>query len=208
MVKKASTSSEYFSVSETAEQEAMRALGDWQEELYTLLGNIVGKLLCAVNTEVNDNMVALEKIWRKLKSFLTREQTKIDNAITAIVTPVIVTIVDQTNANDWLLKQVLIRAGILLPGQEVEPGILCQPERKPDPSFVGTMQLDVAELKGCLCDIVEVLREIRDRMQGIPHEYPGEKPAEDMPIKIIGPDVDIDRTLYDYPPAPVEANVA
>ena len=88
-----------------------------------------------------------------------------------------------------MLQDLSAAAGLRQPGDPLEAALIEQVSVAPDIAYSATLLLALRDAMPHLGRIVEVLREIRDRMPGQPIQFEGEAAAVDEPDAITITDV-------------------
>lgn len=79
----------------------------------------------------------------------------------------------------FLLQQLAAKGGVIKVGDPLETALIEEATRAPELLYGGTLVLSVKEAVGHLDDLIEVLREIRDRMPPRALRLRGEPPSLD-----------------------------
>jgi hypothetical protein len=149
---------------------------DSQEESFA--GIIQG-----VNDWIKDSLKSQDatcaKCAKKINSYISRQSATQGNTIDALLTQILQWVDTNQVSQEWTLGQVAAKAGVINPGEGIatinwnyEPQAeTCDVDRK-------ILWLDCEKLAPCLAPLIEVLREIRDRMGYAPALIPGEPPAK------------------------------
>ncbi len=97
-----------------------------------------------------------------------------DNAIDALGLAILQPLQDWQAENNLLLTQLAAGAGLTQPGDPLEAALLAQVADEPELAYSATLLLAIRDALPYLGQLIEVLREIRDRMPSPPVEFPGE----------------------------------
>lgn len=148
---------------------------------------IIDKLTNHLCEAVKDQDKAVNKIARKISGFIGRELAKQSNGIDQVATKLLAWIGGCAASNEWTLTGIAVKAGILGAGDSLDSVVWDQePATSLGPEYGGTLVLDCRGLADQLAPLLEVLREIRDRMPALAITLPGETP-ELPPVADPGP---------------------
>jgi len=168
------------------------ALDDQEASLAPILGNIDGWIKSNLASQDKTCL----KCQNKVKSCITKSQTNQANQIDSVLTKINSWINQNQLMHDWTLAGIAVKAGVIEPGQGVDDVRWdIEPAASLGPEYGGTLVLSCRELITTIEPLLEVLREIRDRMGGVPTSIPGETPAN-APADLVA--------VLNFPDAPPE----
>lgn len=154
----------------------------------------------ATTTLVDKNAKIVTRLMEKILKHLDKATTKNLDALDSVYTSVLAGLDDwQFNVN-FLLSQLAAKGGFTEAGEPLEAALDKNITDAAQLTYTGTLVLAIHELKPFLIDLIEVLREIRDRMPPQSIRVVGEKPAE-APTE--GPDAGSEWITEDFEEAPL-----
>ena len=125
----------------------------------------------------NDSDKCLNKINKKVNYHVNRLLTGQANQIDQVVTQLLTWISACLASSEWTLTGLAVKADLCDAGQSLDVIEWDQPPACDlGPEYGGTLILDCRGLADQLAPLLEVLREIRDRIGGAPLAVPGEAP--------------------------------
>lgn len=137
--------------------------------------------LTALNQSIaaltQQNSKQLVKIQNALIKSIAQDVVNDGNALDSISVALLGPIQDQLNESTFLLTQLASAAGLTDPGDPLEAALVKQVAEEPQIAMSATLLIAIRELQPTFNDLVEVLREIRDRMPQVPVAVPGETPS-------------------------------
>lgn len=133
---------------------------------------------------VAENAKVIARVSNVLTRRLTQSVTDSDNDLELIGTVLLSGLHAQVQENDLLLNHLASSAGMIGPGDPLEAALLNQVADAPELAYSATLLIALKEAMPIGWAIVEVLREIRDRLQGEPIAFQGEFPALEEPDAI------------------------
>lgn len=168
----------------TAEEQALEGLESLLSQAEADLAGPIQTLIACVQSEIASNEQHLEKCRRKLKAVLGRNVAQADNSLDAVTTKVTGQCQGHVTTNEITLNQLAVKGGVIQVGDSLDDWVNppCEPE--PVIQWGGTLVLSVREAIPHLDQLIEVLKEIRDRLPGQPVEQPGELPAAELPSEV------------------------
>jgi hypothetical protein len=122
------------------------------------------------------NSKTLSGISNLLVKKISQAVTDNDNDIELAGTSMLQGISAEIDQNALLLNHLASAAGLLQPGDPLESALLDQTAEAPELAYSASLLLAIKEAMPHLGAIVEVLREIRDRMHDAPAALPGQPP--------------------------------
>ena len=153
------------------------------------LDGLVCKLADWLDDSLDNQQKVIAKVQSKLRGKITAAQTRDANALDSIFTGLVRWIDNGLSNSEWTLTGIGTKAGVVQPGQAID-----QVDWQPDPGqslgpeYGGTLVLSCRELGPALEPLLEVLREIRDRIGGAPVVVAGESPETVVVAKDSWPD--------------------
>jgi|HubBroStandDraft_6_1064221.scaffolds.fasta_scaffold148478_2 hypothetical protein len=113
---------------------------------------------------VSANGTTIAKVSKVLTRKLDQAVTDNDNGLELVGTVILQGINAYLTENDLLLNHLAASAGILKPGDPLESVLLDQVAEAPELAYSATLLIALRDAIPRLDSVVEVLREIRDRM--------------------------------------------
>jgi hypothetical protein len=174
-----------------AEDQALQGLLGLLSEQESDLAGPIRALIAHVEAEIKANEACIERCRRKLQSSAGKHLAGAGNALDSICSGVLGDIHGHLTHNDMTLAQLGVKGGVLEPGQTLESWIDPDPEPEPQYQWGGVLVLSVKEALPHLDELIEVLKEIRDRLPpvavGLPKELVSEEHPPEMPVPLTVP---------------------
>lgn len=164
------------------------------------------KLNIAIKGLFEENTRAITKIQDKLIRKVDRETTKQSDHLDVALTRVQNALETWQQETQYLLTQIAAKGGIVKAGDPLESALLTDLAQAPQLQLGTTLVLEVSRLGPYFVSLIEVLREIRDRMPGTPVRFAGEPAAEEDPEAVV--EDDSDQGEDETPAAPRQMPVA
>lgn len=164
----------------TAEEQALKGLLESLTETESDLSDPIKKLIAYVKAEVDEINGQIEKAKKKLKQALGKEQAKVGNDLESSIGKLSTDLYYGLADNEAILQQLAVKGGVLKVGDPLDWLVDGKPEPESPLKWGGQLILNMGDIKHVFVELIEVLREIRDRLGGIPVEYKGEEPAEEF----------------------------
>jgi hypothetical protein len=158
------------------------------------------QLLAAINALLADNeeqiqlpLTAIALSAAQLSQQTSGAVTRLGNAITKHIalgivdnangldflsTAILQPLYDWQTENDLLLNHLAASAGLIQPGDPLVNALMDQAAQEPELAYSAIMAVAIHDLRDVARQIVEVLREMRDRMPGAPVAIPTEQQAD------------------------------
>lgn len=180
------------------EQEAQGQLTDSIEQLLAENDIYMGGLLAGLEScccnPINDCDKELNKLKKKIIKLILKLQVDFANYIDYLFTKIINILTCFNNQNQWILQQLCVQSGTIGVGGNICSILACTDPVLPVNPGCPTVNLDFTAALGFFSDLIEVLREIRNRMPPEMVELPGEDPtgepdspeAPGLPTRVIG----------------------
>jgi hypothetical protein len=105
---------------------------------------------------------------------IVKRNVENDNVLDALNLAILNPLLSWQEENDLLLTQLAAQAGLTQPGDPLEAAITQSAADAPELAYSATLLLALRDAMGQFSGLIEVLREIRDRMPSLPVEYRGE----------------------------------
>lgn len=121
-----------------------------------------------------DSSKTITSIGNKIIKSIAMQNVANENDIDALGTAILAPLYDWQAQNNLLLTQLSAGVGLTQPGDPLESALLNQTAEAPELAYSATLLLALREAMGRFDGLVEVLREIRDRMPGLPMSVRGE----------------------------------
>jgi len=151
------------------------------DSIETLLAdneNLITLPLTAINQGIAQlsvqNARTITKIEGKLLKAIDAYAVQNDNAIDSFGLALLQPLQDWQTENNLLLTQLAASAGLTQPGDPLEAALVQQIADEPELAYSATLLIAIRDLLPYARQLIEVLREIRDRMPSIPVHVPGE----------------------------------
>lgn len=161
--------------------------------------------LTALNQSTVDAVGAAQKSVNKLLSRILqridRETTTSLDALDGLFTTTSAAINQYLMENEFLVGQLAVKGGLIEVGNSLESALQDEAEQAPQLLYASTLYQALEDLKPMLRDILEVWREIRDRMPPLALHVAGERPAQEPSNE---PDADTDVATLAGDPGPLE----
>lgn len=167
---------EFFS----AEEQAIKGLLASLSETESDLAEPIKKLIANVKDEVDKINAQIEKLKKKLKQSLGKSQAAVGNELESSIGKLVGVLYQGLVDNEAILQQEAVKGGVLQPGEPIDVLVDGKPDLESPLKWGGQLILNMGDIKGVFVELLEVLREIRDRIGGVPMEFKGEEPAEDF----------------------------
>lgn len=167
---------EFFS----AEEQALKGLLASLSETESDLAEPIKKLIANVKDEVDKINAQIEKLKKKLKQSLGKSQAAVGNELESSIGKLVGVLYQGLVDNEAILQQEAVKGGVLQPGEPIDVLVDGKPDLESPLKWGGQLILNMGDIKGVFVELLEVLREIRDRIGGVPMEFKGEEPAEDF----------------------------
>lgn len=154
-----------------------------REELYSdqlTLDAVSKALIDALNVEQNADRKVINLLIKKLSKQLNLEQVSHGDVIEGIATKLPVQVSQEQSIDSWTLSQLAAKCGICKTGETLPDCALSLGEETPGPTEGEEVTLNVVGLLPLFKELIEVLREIRDRLPGYPAEDKGEIPSDQI----------------------------
>jgi hypothetical protein len=154
------------------------------ENAITLPMTAINQGIAKLSQESSKSVVSIQnKLLKSIQAHAVANDNEIDQLGMAILAPL------QTwqEENNLLLTQLAAYSGLTQPGDPLEAALLTEVAQEPELAYSATLLLAIREAMPYFRQLVEVLKEIRDRMPGIPVEFPGEPPASAASQKAVIP---------------------
>jgi hypothetical protein len=164
----------------TAEQQILDSLDQLLAESEDSLDVPASTLNQAVSDVVTEQAKSLKRLTEKILRSADREAVKADDALNAINTGLLGGIDAWMNENHYLLSQMAAKGGLQAIGAPLETALETATTAAPQLEYLGTLVLAVKEAIPYFEQLIEVLREIRDRMPNTPVRVPGEPSDDDQ----------------------------
>ncbi len=179
----------HFSVTpQSAAEQALAAIDSLLAEQDDALSGPMQALHEATYNSFTTNNQVLTKITQKITRAGDQYTTQVLNAIDSVFTTINNYMETSQFDVHFLLTQLAAKAGFTEPGQQLESALEETTEAK-ELSYGPTMTLDCRGIGQWFEDLIEVLREIRDRMQPTPLHIHG-TPRAMYPSSKESPEVD------------------
>jgi hypothetical protein len=170
---------------QSAEQQLLDAIDEMQALSEAGMSIIFTRTNQAIADLVKKNDKIVVGLQGKILKQLAKDQVESDNHIDRLSTLVLSGLDDQQFSSHMLLTQLAHKGGFTKAGYPLESALLQSEVQAPSLAYLGTLLLALGDLKPFAAQLIEVLREIRDRMPGVPTELRGEAHAKLEPSAVI-----------------------
>jgi hypothetical protein len=164
-----------------AEDQALEGLESLLSLSESDLSAPIRTLIGAVEAELKLAFACVEKRTKKLKAALGRTDAQAGNALDQVVTRAKSHIQQHVTTNEIVLNQLAVKGGVIQVGDSLDDWTNPPSEPEPVVQWGGTLVLSVREAIPHLDQLIEVLKEIRDRLPGLAFELKGEVPSTERP---------------------------
>jgi hypothetical protein len=169
------------------------------EAIETLLGdnaNAIQLPLTAINQSIAQlsvqNSRAIASIQSKLLKSIDQFMVDNSNAVDALGMAILAPLQGWQDENYILLTQLAAGAGLTGPGDPLEAALIKEVAEEPQVALSASLLIALRDALPYLAQLIEVLREIRDRMPSLPAHVPGEPEAEAPSAQLPGVQVEFD----------------
>lgn len=162
----------------TAEEQVLKAVAESFAESEDDLAGPIKKLLAHVQDEILQNEKCCTRLKTKFTKFLNKAQAECGNDLSACLSHLASNLYLGIEDDDAILTQLAVKGGLLQVGQDL--GTLDEEIEKVEDKleYGGTLVLAIKEAIPFFNELIQVLREIRDRIPGMPFVAPGETEPE------------------------------
>jgi hypothetical protein len=157
------------------EQTALESLDAGTLENESRLGAVVNKCLDHVAGSTEELGKTIRSAQTKCKNHLSRATATCADGIDVVVTGMLGWLVSGTDENHFVLQQLAVKTNIVYPGEPLENMLSRHTEEGDGVKYMGELVLSVKEVVPFAKQLLEVLREIRDRIGGFPEVVQGEQ---------------------------------
>lgn len=169
---------QHFSITpQSAEAAAMAAIDLILTEQDDALSGPMQALVSAVANSTTKDEKSLNKISNKVMQAADMHSTLALNSLDQSFTAINRAMEQWQFDMHFLLTQLAAKAGLTQPGEQLESALTTTDEQMLSTSYGQSLILNCKMLVPFFDDLIEVLREIRDRMPPIPLHVSGEPPA-------------------------------
>jgi hypothetical protein len=116
----------------------------------------------------------IARVGNKLIAGIAARAVESDNHIERLGTAILAPLYTWQAENDLLLTQLAAKTGLTKPGDSLEMALVAQTAEAPELAYSATLLIALREAMGEFRGLIEVLREIRDRMPPIAASVAGE----------------------------------
>lgn len=163
---------------QSAEQQVLSSIDELLSSQENSLVIPYSALNAAVADIVSKNTKVISKLIDKIVRHADREQTVLGDALDAIQTTVLNGLDAYIYDQEYLLSQLAAKGGLTKAGDPLTQALLTETTQAGQLAYQGTLVLAVKEAIPFFTQLIEVLREIRDRMPELPLRTQGETPAD------------------------------
>lgn len=126
-----------------------------------------------------DASKAVVRVGNAITRALVQTSTDQSNALDALGTAILQPLYDWQTENDLLLNHLAAAAGLIQPGDPLMQALANQTAEVPELAYSATLLIALREAMGVFPQLIEVLREIRDRMPPLSVHDAGEARASE-----------------------------
>jgi hypothetical protein len=159
---------------------AINSVFEDNEENITLPMTAVNEGIAALSKQTSS---AIVKLGNTIVKSIVQGSVDNDNAIESLGTAILQPLYDWQAENDLLLNHLASAAGLIQPGDPLTQALVTQATEQPELALSAVLLLALQQQTNSMTALVEVLREIRDRLPGVPAEFAGESKAKAAAIQ-------------------------
>ena len=171
---------------QSADQQLLSAIENLLAGEEDTLSIPLSKINQGIAQLVTQNEKLVTKLQGKVIKDINRHLTHQDNAIDGLSTTVLSGLQAWQDSTHLLLTQLAAKSGLTGPGDPLEQALVEQVAEAPELAYSAALLIALREAMGRFDGLVEVLREIRDRIGGEPVRFAAEQPAVDELEVVIG----------------------
>lgn len=119
----------------------------------------------------------LKKVRQKVQQAADRQTTMALDTLDSAITNILQATDTWQFDLHFMLTQLAAKAGLTQPGEQLASAVTVSAEAVPGPTYGSTLVLSIREALPVFADLIEVLREIRDRMPPLALRVAGEPKA-------------------------------
>lgn len=140
----------------------------------------INQSIAALSVQSSKSVVSIQnRLIRSIEQHAVAQDNEIDAFGLAILKP----LQDWQEENNLLLNHLAAAAGVIQPGDPLEAALVTQVAEQPELAYSATLLIALRDVLPLFGQIVEVLREIRDRLPNAPVHVPGEPRASAVAIE-------------------------
>lgn len=128
----------------------------------------------AISDVVDLNGKAIKRITERILRETDKHAVATDNALEAITTGLLGGVDSWLGDTEYLLRDLASRGGLIGPGDPLTQALIQEVTHAPELEFSATLLLAAKDAIGKFGQLIEVLREIRDRLPAVEVRLPGE----------------------------------
>lgn len=162
----------------SAEAEVLKALDDALCQTDIGIFSVIECLDRYTESIEKDCDKSVEKIIRKIVRYIDKGIVDNANRIDSVVTKIQIYLYNAIEQQGWTLSQLCVKCGWIAVGGDINIVVNQQCEELKGPKDGPTITLDCSMLIPIAKELVEVLREIRNRLPPLPIEEAFEDPAD------------------------------
>ena len=182
-----------------AAKSALQSIDQFIGENHEALSVPMTALNQGLDALITANGKAVKGLTNRVLAAINKRVVKDDEATDSAITTLLQGIDAWLAGQHFTLTQMAAKGGLTEVGEGLEAALAQDAAAGKQLAYQGTLVLSIREAEGKIDELIEVLREIRDRMPGQPVQWPGETPALDEDDVIVPTDQDD----WAYDPAPV-----
>jgi len=164
---------------DTARDQILEIILDGLEQNEIALGGIGQTLDTACSECLSDSDVTLSKIKRKLLQSIGRNLANNENNLEQTCTAITQALTDGITTNEIEIQQIAAKSGAIPVGADLTDLLEIPTGYTMQAPVTGTFILDARNFGPFCQSLIDVLREIRDRLPGMAVELPGEEQSEE-----------------------------
>lgn len=145
------------------------------------LGEVMLRLITSLEPVIVEHDKEIVRLRKKITRLINRQQSECANLLEKIATNI---------GNVYVNEAYTLQ--LTLGDLQEKLAKIPKPEAEKDASSVTQFKVDVKPIVDALMCICEVLKEVRDRLPGVPHEEVGDLPDVDLPDEPALTDVVVD----------------
>jgi hypothetical protein len=172
-----------------AAYDLINAVNDGLDENDSFTSSLVQSLQNHVTTTVAANQKTAQKIANKVSGSITKWQTQQANNLDSVATSIVNWLNGHVGNNEWQLHGLAVKGNLIGADGSLDTVVFGPDDAATtDTSVSNTLLIDMAGLTVVLSPLIEVLREIRDRMPPQSFQLPKEPAAIDESLSPVDTD--------------------
>lgn len=182
------------SIEQEAQSQATDAIEQLLSENDIIMGGLMTGLESCCCNPISECEKDIAKLKKKIIKLILKLQVDIANYIDYLFTKILNIITCFNNSNQWILQQLCVQSGAIGVGGNICSLLACTTPTLAVNSGCPTVNLDFTGILPLFQELIEVLKEIRNRMPPEAIQMPWEEPtgepdspeAPGLPPRVIG----------------------